>query len=223
MLTDDERALFRRMVSVNSNSGVVHPLLHEHPVSHRQTIFLHLAMSAAVAHVAEMGAQTALTSEEMKALFQRVNDLCNAAALHHTYEQGDLVLIDNWAVAHKAREGSFDSTRGLRVLHRTTVKGKHSLAPSPSFGLPHRFPPGLAFPASPDRQPVWVEGYVGFRWRPCTHADLAGNRDLESVMGQTPCFPRVEGVPAEWGGERGEESVGVGSGWTRHLGTWVHR
>jgi len=27
--------------------------------------------------------------------------------------QGDLILIDNWAVAHRAREGSFDSTQGV--------------------------------------------------------------------------------------------------------------
>ena len=221
MLTDDERALFSRMISVNSNSGIVHPMLHEHPVSKRQTIFLHLAMTAAVAHVGDAGGQTALTSEEMRALFRRVNDLCNTAALHHTYQQGDLVMIDNWAVAHRAREGSFDRTHGLRVVHRTTVKSRFSLPPNPSFGLPNRYPPGLPFPASSERQPVWVEGYVGFRWRPCTPEDLAGNRGLEAVMSQTPCFPSGQGVTGGWGDmsqERQDSDHGpVGFGWSRHL------
>ena len=216
LLTDDERALFSRMISVNSNSGVVHPMLHEHPVSKRQTIFLHLAMTAAVAHVGNAGEQTALTSEEMRALFQRVNDLCNVAALHHTYQQGDLVMIDNWAVAHRAREGSFDRTRGLRVVHRTTVKSRFTLPPNPSFGLPNRYSPGLPFPASSERQPVWVEGYVGYRWRPCTPEDLAGNRGLEAVMSQTPCFPSGDRV-TEGGWAEGQDEGAVNLGWARHL------
>ena len=38
------------------------------------------------------------------------------------------------------------------------------------------------------RPAVWVEGYVGFRWRPCEALDMAGKRSPGLVMMQTPCF-----------------------------------
>ena len=53
------------MASVNSNGGVVHPILHIHPISRRPTAFLHLAMTGAVVHVGTDGERTALTREEM--------------------------------------------------------------------------------------------------------------------------------------------------------------
>ena len=29
---------------------------------------------------------------------------------------------------------------------------------------------------------AWVEGYVGFRWRPCAAADLQGERSVAQVL-----------------------------------------
>lgn len=42
---------WERMSSVNSNSGVMHPLVHEHPISGRKSVWLHLGMTGAVIEV----------------------------------------------------------------------------------------------------------------------------------------------------------------------------
>lgn len=43
-LSPDEQEVWSRRVSVNSNSGVVHPLVHEHPISGRKSVYLHLGL-----------------------------------------------------------------------------------------------------------------------------------------------------------------------------------
>ena len=47
-LPEDTRELWSRLSSVNSTSGVVHPVVHEHPVSGRRCVWLHLGMTGAV-------------------------------------------------------------------------------------------------------------------------------------------------------------------------------
>ena len=229
LFSDDERKLLRRMASVNSNGGVVHPLLYSHPISHRHTAFLHLAMTGAVVHVGDNGERTALTAVEMQSLFRRFHELCEQASLHHTYAPGDLIIIDNWAVAHRAREGSFDANRGLRVVHRTTVKGLHVLSPPPDLQLPAEFPqvgyggngispfPPRVFGSSAARQPVWVEGYVGFRWRPCVAADFLGTRPRAYVLMQTPCYDPADGKHDVGLSMSNDDAEAERGAWMRHL------
>ena len=47
-LTEEEKEVWQRRVSVNSNSGVIHPLVHEHSISGRKSVYLHLGMTGAV-------------------------------------------------------------------------------------------------------------------------------------------------------------------------------
>ena len=51
-------------------------------------------------------------------------------------EAGDVLLIDNLAVAHRAEPSAHDPSADLRILHRTTVAGRAPLDPPPSAGLP---------------------------------------------------------------------------------------
>ena len=221
LLHEDERRLLRRMASVNSNGGAVHPLIHSHPRSMRPCLFLHLAMTGAIVHVgsadgaadgtadgAAGGAAggvasgaagsapwTGLDEEEVASLLGRVGELFDdrRVAYHHSYRAGDLVVIDNWAVAHKAFPHSFDQSRGVRVVHRTTVKSREKLRTPPEWRLPETFPqsghaPARLAPSAAGGRIAWVEGYVGLRWRACEAADLAGDRSAELVMMQTPCY-----------------------------------
>ena len=108
LLEPDERRLLRRMASVNSNGGTVHPLIHAHPLSERPSLFLHLAMTGAIVHVGEVGgdadgaqahaqdgaheelpAWTALDEEEVAALLARVSGLLSdgRVAYHHAYRR----------------------------------------------------------------------------------------------------------------------------------------
>ena len=49
---------------------------------------------------------------------------------------GDVLLLDNLAVAHRATPEAHDPAGALRVLHRTTLAGHVPLDPPPHAGLP---------------------------------------------------------------------------------------
>ena len=59
------------MYSVNSNSGVVHPMVHDHPISGRRSVYLHLGMTGAVVEAVEGGSIRALEAHEMTSLFNQ--------------------------------------------------------------------------------------------------------------------------------------------------------
>ena len=85
----------------------------------------------------------------------------------HKWADGDIVIIDNLAVAHKAQPGAHDLASGLRILHRTTITSKIPFDPPAALGLPHELPTDRVCPFKGPPQggrPTWVEGYVGFRW-----------------------------------------------------------
>ena len=92
------------LLQVNSNSGVLHPVVHEHPISGRKSVYLHLGMTGAVIEVLpEADSETSaegkpigtsigeptgepgagrrmrlLDEDEMRHLFQTYNALLNA-------------------------------------------------------------------------------------------------------------------------------------------------
>lgn len=160
-----------RLTSVNSNSGVLHPLVHEHPISGLRSVWLHLGMTGAVVEVvspAEPGQGPRvrlLERDELVALLREYNDLLDAGfergyAISYPYKAGDFVFIDNLAVAHRAAPEAHEGAerQGLRILHRTTVKATRPLAPE---GLPQKADIGGP---NPFGQGVWQAGGVGFRW-----------------------------------------------------------
>jgi len=87
----------------------------------------------------------------------------------HDYQEGDMVIIDNLAVAHRASpEAHFEAgEQGLRVLHRTTIAGMVPLDPPEKFGLPAFLPihaGGMVH--NPFGEGVFQFGGIGFRWDP---------------------------------------------------------
>lgn len=182
-LPEAKQAFWERLVSVNSASGVSHPLVHKHPISGRKSVWLHLGMTGAVIErlpedglpIDELQRQPAsteqfrlLNAEELKQVFNDYNDLLNASfeqgfGIRYDYDTGDLLYIDNWAVAHRAAPEAHMSaqTQGLRIMDRVTVKAKQNLAPH--FGLPQHI--NIAAPHPFNRDGVWEAGGVGFRWK----------------------------------------------------------
>ena len=75
-LPEAEKERWQRLVSVNSNSGVLHPLVHEHPISGRKSCYLHLGMTGAVFEARPTGdpkqshSLRLLEDSEMRHLFQ---------------------------------------------------------------------------------------------------------------------------------------------------------
>jgi len=86
-LSEEEKEVWQRRVSINSNSGVIHPLVHEHPISGRKSVYLHLGMTGAVLEMKKgcdkvkgMDDLRLLDKDEMLQLFNRYNALLNDPA-----------------------------------------------------------------------------------------------------------------------------------------------
>ena len=166
-LPEDRQELWGRLSSVNSASGVVHPAVHEHPVSGRKSLWLHLGMTGAVIEKRpDDDGFRLLNADEMKQLCHEYNDVLNAGledgyAIAYEYEENDCIFIDNLAVAHRASPEAHlpPEEQGIRIMHRSTVRGVSDL--KPDFGLPIRL--NIAGP-SPFGDGVWQPGGIGFRW-----------------------------------------------------------
>ncbi len=166
-LPEDRKERWSRMSSVNSASGVVHPLVHEHPLTGQKCIWLHLGMTGAVLEkLPDQDAFRLLHADELKALCIEYNDILNAGlengyAVAFEYRENDCVFIDNLAVAHRASPEAHMpvAQQGLRIMHRSTVKGMQDLAPR--FGLPQH---AAIDGPNPIGEGVWQGGGVGFRW-----------------------------------------------------------
>ncbi|MBW4934971.1 TauD/TfdA dioxygenase family protein [Marinobacter sp. F4206] len=182
-LPEEKQAFWQRLVSVNSASSVTHPVVHTHPVSGRKSVWLHLGMTGAVLErLPEEGLSiedlqkapaTAdkfrlLNEAEMKELFNDYNDLMNESfergyGIRYHYDHGDLLFIDNWAVAHRAAPEAHmpAQEQGLRIMDRVTIKSPREL--SPHFGLPTYI--NMSGPHPFNKDGVWQAGGVGFRWK----------------------------------------------------------
>jgi taurine dioxygenase len=166
-LPEDRQERWSRLSSVNSASGVVHPLVHEHPVSGQRCIWLHLGMTGAVIEkLPDQDGFRLLDAEELTRLCHEYNDILNAGledgyAIAYEYQENDCVFIDNLAVAHRAAPEAHMpvESQGLRIMHRSTVKGVQNLAPG--FDLPQHV--NIDGP-NPVGAGVWQGGGVGFRW-----------------------------------------------------------
>jgi taurine dioxygenase len=170
-LPKEKQEFWSRLVSVNSGSGVLHPVVHEHPTSKRKSVWLHLGMTGAVIEKlpgdSDADPEFRLLGElEMVNLFNEYNDILNAGmtdgyTINYEYEDGDCIFIDNLAVGHRASPEAHlpASVQGLRILHRATVKATQDFAPS--YGLPQFME--IDRP-SPFGKGIWKGGGIGFRW-----------------------------------------------------------
>jgi len=166
-LPEDRQEFWRRLSSVNSASGVVHPAVHEHPISGLPSLWLHLGMTGAVIESAPDGSGfRLLNADELKYLCHEYNELLNAGlkngyAIAYEYEAHDCIFIDNLAVAHRASPEAHlpAEQQGLRIMHRSTVRGVGAF--QPRFGLPQYL--NIRGP-SPLGDGVWQAGGIGFRW-----------------------------------------------------------
>jgi len=166
-LPEHRQAYWKRLSSVNSSSGVVHPVVHEHPLSGRKSVWLHLGMTGAVLEkAADSDRFRLLEADELTRLCHEYNDLLDAGlndgyAITYEYREGDCLFIDNLAVAHRAAPEAHRSAgeQGLRIMHRSTVRGIDLLKPR------HELPLYLDIHGpNPAGGGVWQGGGVGFRW-----------------------------------------------------------
>jgi hypothetical protein len=80
------------------------------------------------------------TKEESDNVMRTITDAVHGSekVLRWRWSSGDLIIVDNLAVAHLAAGGTQDEKAGLRLMRRTTVKGVNVPSKRPFLhGLPH--------------------------------------------------------------------------------------
>lgn len=158
-----------RLVSVNSNGGMVHPLVFTHPRSGRRSLFLHLGMTGAMLRCdGRPGAKAwegidAMDESAIGKLFEMHSKNLEAVAYRHRWRAGDVLVLDNLAVAHKVDRSAFSLDGGLRTLNRTTLSGDWPLVPQANLGIPTILDTAVPSPFG-SRDHVWEAGYMGMQW-----------------------------------------------------------
>jgi taurine dioxygenase len=111
-LRSPERTLLAKMKTITQVPNVVHPIVRTHPVTGRTILYPNLEPRAKI--VDPDGVVQPL-------LVTFLRQHLNRGAYRHKWRPGDLIVVDNFSVAHCATPAD---PRALRVLHRTTVPGE---------------------------------------------------------------------------------------------------
>ena len=136
-LDDKLRDFWWRLSWKSRRSGtLVHPLVYPHPVSGQPTMVFNLYLNTKIkgSRVSDqfiLDYGTALekvySESETEAIAKSIAQELDKYRYIHQWQPGDLVIIDNLAVAHMASPGTqYDRKEvGLRVMHRVTINGRH--------------------------------------------------------------------------------------------------
>lgn len=129
-LQPDVRARWERLYMVSDRRlKLKHPLIYSHPVTKKPTLCFHLGMTDAFAWDAgtdkERITEWPETKHILTEIHQEIEKNNRELVYSHKWEQGDFIISDNLAVGHEATPETQlpVSQVGLRILHRTTVKG----------------------------------------------------------------------------------------------------
>lgn len=129
-LQPDVRARWERLYMVSDRRlKLIHPLIYSHPVTKKPTLCFHLGMTDAFAWDAgtdkERITEWPETKHILTEIHQEIEKNNRELVYSHKWEQGDFIISDNLAVGHEATPETQlpVSQVGLRILHRTTVKG----------------------------------------------------------------------------------------------------
>ncbi|XP_062589814.1 alpha-ketoglutarate-dependent 2,4-dichlorophenoxyacetate dioxygenase-like, partial [Saccostrea cucullata] len=129
-LQPEVRDRWERLYMVSDRrSKSTHPLIYPHPVTKKPTLCFHLGMTDAFMWDAGTDKERMTDWPETKHILMEIHQEIEKGnrnlVYSHKWEQGDFIISDNLAVGHEASpETQFPvSEVGLRILHRTTVKG----------------------------------------------------------------------------------------------------
>ncbi|KAK2191525.1 hypothetical protein NP493_49g10042 [Ridgeia piscesae] len=118
----------------------IHPVIYSHPVTGEKTLCFHLGMTEAF--VWDYGTPVARRTDQRETIailreihHEFVKDN-GAIQYSHKWTEGDFIISDNLSVGHEATEDTQlpRSQVGLRVLHRTTIRG--TVPPAKNYDVP---------------------------------------------------------------------------------------
>ncbi|MGB5818813.1 MAG: TauD/TfdA family dioxygenase [Saonia sp.] len=107
-------------LKTEDRGGAVHDVVITHPITGKKAIYLNFGLTRQIYSTNET------KQEDIKAALDKISRIINLPDVMYTHhwKEGDIVIIDNYAVFHKATAVKDGSTR---TLHRTTIKGHHTL------------------------------------------------------------------------------------------------
>jgi taurine dioxygenase len=128
-LSEEQLNRWERLWMVSDRrGGIVHPMLYSHPVTGHKTLCFHLGMTEGFVWDRGQSTERWTSVKETRSILQEIRQqIITNKALHysHHYKPGDFMISDNLALGHEASpETQWPRSQvGLRVMHRTTVRG----------------------------------------------------------------------------------------------------
>uniref|UniRef100_A0A0A9XNV9 Alpha-ketoglutarate-dependent sulfonate dioxygenase n=1 Tax=Lygus hesperus TaxID=30085 RepID=A0A0A9XNV9_LYGHE len=116
------------MVS-DRRTGPIHPLIYRHPITKKEVLCFHLGMTSEFLYDYGTSNERLASKEETRRILNDIHEefVKDGGSIQyvHNWEVGDFIISDNLAVGHEATPDTQTprSKVGLRVLHRTTIKG----------------------------------------------------------------------------------------------------
>jgi taurine dioxygenase len=110
-LPDERKPAIDGLITLHRN-GIKHPLVMLHPATREPSLYFNVGLTGGV---------VSYTPEQFMALRTDLNDhlsRAGAAYVHH-WREGDVIIADNFRVAHRATPISVDQHR---ILDRTTIR-----------------------------------------------------------------------------------------------------
>ncbi len=106
-------------LKTNVSGTAIHNLVIDHPITGKKAIYLNYGLTRSI-----FSKEKNITQVEIKAVLDKITRYLELPDVKYKYkwEEGDIVIADNFAVFHQATPTLNDSTR---TLHRTTIKGEY--------------------------------------------------------------------------------------------------
>nr|CAD7578211.1 unnamed protein product [Timema californicum] len=131
-LSPDRRAEWKRLWMMSDRrSGPLHPLIYPHPHTGKKVMCFHTGMVSGYVWDKGTERERYATDDEFNRINQDIEDEFKKDGgkiqYVHQWSEGEFIISDNLAVGHEATpETQLPRSKvGLRVLHRTTIKGTH--------------------------------------------------------------------------------------------------
>ncbi|GAB1610726.1 uncharacterized protein LOC115223680 [Argonauta hians] len=132
-LSEEKRQQWDKLWMVSDRrSKLLHPLIYPHPVTKAPTLCFHLGMTEGFCwnygQSDEQWTSWSETKELLEDIHQEIVKDNRRLVYVHEWQNGDFILSDNLALGHEATPETQFSTSdvGLRVLHRTTIRGENT-------------------------------------------------------------------------------------------------
>lgn len=109
-LPENVKEKIHQLKTVHSNN-VIHPLVNKHPVTGHEHIYINVGLTAGI-----LGLSTQDSRDVIGQIDQHLSLPKNS--YQHQWKPGDLLVADNFGVAHQAIPVGKTSNR---ILHRTTI------------------------------------------------------------------------------------------------------